>query len=149
MQIARFPAVLLAALALGLCGCKGREAVSAAPAPPRAQILREVPVAFPSSLRDTTGTSDAERRTYVTVAPFDSTAAFYRTRLPRLGWELLSDRTDRPAGKIDLYARNGNWTLWVHIEKQAELTTEYTLIASAAADSSGAAAPERKADGPR
>ena len=133
MQITRVAAAL-AALALGATGCRNRE-----PPPPRgaprAAILQDVPAVAFSELRDTTGTSDAERRTYVARIPLDSTAVFYRTWLPQHGWALLNDRTDRPAGRIDLYARKGPQTLWVHIEKQSEGTTEYTLLASGVEDS--------------
>jgi hypothetical protein len=139
MQIRPFAALPLA-LALALSACRGREP---APQPrPRAEILKDIPAALQSELRDTSGTPDAEQRTYACSLPVDTTAAFYRVWLPRLGWQLMSDRSDRPAGRIDLYARKGNHTVWVHIEKQSEGTSRYTLIA--AADTSAArAAPAR------
>jgi hypothetical protein len=129
MQIRPFAALPLA-LALAAASCRGREP---APAPhtPRAAILKDIPPATQSTLRDTTGTSEAEQRTYTSTLPFDSTAAFYRSWLPRLGWQLMGDRLDRPAGRIDLYARKGTQTLWVHVEKQSEVTSQYTLIAAA------------------
>jgi hypothetical protein len=128
MQIRPFAALPLA-LALALASCRGRE-----PAPPthapRPAILRDVPAAAFSILRDTTGTVDAEQWTYTTRLPFDSTAAFYRAMLPELGWQVMGDRSDAPEGKIDLYAKKGTETLWVHLEKLAAFT-QYMMIATA------------------
>jgi hypothetical protein len=140
MQIRPFAALPLA-FALALAGCRGREAAQA-PRTPRATILKEIPPTAHSVLRDTSGTPDAEQWTYFAAMPADTAASFYRAMLPVLGWRLLSDRSDRPAGKIDLYARRGAVNLWVHIEKQAEGTTNYTLIA-AADTAAGRAAPAR------
>ncbi|MFI5208180.1 MAG: hypothetical protein ACHQU8_06285 [Gemmatimonadales bacterium] len=129
MQIRPFAALPLA-LVLAVASCRGREPAQP-PHAPRAAILKEVPAAAYSVLRDTAGTADAEQRTYTAQLPFDTTAAFYRAMLPVLGWQVMGDRSDRPAGMIDLYARRGIQTLWVHIEKQSEATTRYTLIATA------------------
>jgi hypothetical protein len=140
MEIRRLSALPLV-LVLALAACRVRE--TPPPRHPRASILKDIPAAAYSQLRDTSGTSDAEQWTYTTRLPFDTTAAFYRAFLPQLGWQLMSDRSDRPAGTIDLYARMGTHTLWVHVEKQAEETSRYTLIA--AADTTVArAAPARR-----
>jgi hypothetical protein len=128
MQIRPFAALPLA-LALWVA-CRGREPAQA-PHAARAAILGGIPAAARSVLRDTSGTVDAEQWTYTAQWPFDSTAEFYRRMLPELGWQLMSDRSDRPGGTIDMYARKGTHTVWVHIEKQAEETSRYTLIATA------------------
>ncbi|MFI5280589.1 MAG: hypothetical protein ACHQU1_08845 [Gemmatimonadales bacterium] len=142
MQIRPFAALPLA-LALALASCRGREP---APQPhaPRAAILNGIPSAAQSVLRDTAGTADAEQWTYTTSLPFDTTASFYRAMLPELGWQVMSDRSDAPAGSIDLYAKKGTQTLWLHLEKQTDALTQYTLIATA--DTTSRAIPERKSN---
>jgi hypothetical protein len=142
MQMRHFAALPLV-LALVLPSCRGREAAQA-PRAPRAEILKDIPPSTQSTLRDTTGTPEAEQRTYVSALPADTAASFYRSWLPRLGWQVMSDRADRPAGRIDLYARKGTHTIWVHIEKQSEATATYTLIA--AADTSAARAAQVRGD---
>ena len=135
MQNARFAAIVAAALSLASSGCERRTGEQpAVPAAPRAEVLKDVPVAGPARLTDTVGTSEVEKRTYLAQAPLDSVAGFYRTRLPRLGWRMMSDRADAPVGRIDLYARKAGQTLWIHIERRSVQTTEYTLIGNATPD---------------
>jgi len=146
MQITRSRALFALALALLPAACQSREPAPP-PAAPRAQILKDVPSFGRSTLLDTTGTSDAERRSYSVVIPADTIAAAYRTWLPHSGWTLYNDYADRAGGRIDLYARKGRATLWVHIEKRSETVSDYTLIANAEDSTSQGSA--RKADSVR
>jgi hypothetical protein len=135
MQNARFAAIVAATLSLASAGCERRtDEQPAVPFAPRVEVLKDVPLALPARLTDTVGTSEVEKRTYLAQAPLDSVVGFYRTRLPRLGWRVVSDRIDAPVGKVDLYARKAGKTLWVHIERRGAQSTEYTLIGNAAPD---------------
>lgn len=125
------------ALVLILTDCQG-QTDRTPPPPPRAEILKDVPTVPGSTLRDTTGSQDAERRTWRVQVVLDSVRAFYRDTLPRLGWSLMSEQGD--TALYNMYARRGGTTLWVRAEI-APLPpnvrilsggfTIYTLIASA------------------
>jgi len=129
MRTLRFAAA--AAAVLMLSACKGREAPptdDAPPPPPRPALLTGVPAVGASLLTDTTGTPEADRKTYLVQLPIDSVQRFYRTRLPAEGWHVISDQGD--TAKMDLYTRNDSLSLWVHAERLGVLATSYTLIAS-------------------
>lgn len=126
MQIRHVVALPLT-LVLAVAACRGREP---APAPhaPRASVLKDIPPAAYSVLKDTTGTSEAEQWAFTTTLPFDTAAAFYRRMLPELGWQVMSDRPDVSAGTIDLMAKQRVKTVWIHLERAADGSTRYTLI---------------------
>jgi len=129
MQIRHVVALPLTFM-LALSACRAREPEKA-PHPPRAAVLRDVPPAAYSVLKDTTGTSEAEQWTFTTTLPFDTTGVFYRRMLPELGWQVMSDRADRPAGTLDFMAKKGTQNLWIHLDRAADGTTRYTLIGAA------------------
>ncbi len=128
-----FCAAALAASLLGTASCKARapEPVRQA-APTRSQILGSIPTAPGGYLTDTTSTSDAEHRSYSVPHPIDTVAAFYRDRLQALGWLLMSDRADRPAGRLDLLATKDSQSLWVHLVRNGEEAALVSLIAHGA-----------------
>jgi len=126
MRTATF--VCLAMVLPALAGCGRDRAPAAAPPPPRAQVLRDVPVYPGSMAMDTTGTLDAEQRRFAVAARFDSVTAFYRGRLPALRWQFMGGRSD--STQLDMLAQRGDTNLWLHIEKAGEHSSQYTLIAS-------------------
>ncbi len=124
-------ALAAAFFALAAVRCTSQEngeAAGGGSAPPRAEVLTNVPVMLGSGLLDTTGTEDAERRTYVAQAPLDSAAAFYRRILPGIGWQVVGDRGGGDAATIDLHYRKADAALWVQLRRLDPVTTEYTLI---------------------
>jgi hypothetical protein len=91
-------------------------------------VLARVPILVPAVLTDTTGTEDTDRRSFLVDMPFDTVAAYYRRMLPASGWLIMNDRGDSTI--LDLYARRGDTTVWVHVEPRGR-GTAYTLIGSA------------------
>ena len=111
----------------GACRRDEREA----PLPPRAEVLKDVPALSFARLADTTGAEDAERRTYLTLLPFDTVGTFYRDTLPKLGWSIMSDQGD--SARLDMLSTKGGLSLWVHAETevvQGIRRTRFTLIGS-------------------
>ena len=104
--------------------------MAAPPLPPRPEIIGDIPVVARSHITDTTGTPDAERRTYLAPVPLDSLVRFHRAVLQTLGWQIKGDQADVPAGMVDLYAVKGAQTVWVHMEKRGADSVEATLVAS-------------------
>ncbi len=124
-----FHAVAAVLLALAAARCttqENGEEAGGGSAPRRAQVLTTVPSLVGSELRDTTGSEDAERRTYLARFPLDSAAAFYRRILPSLGWLVVGDRGG--AATIDLHYRKADAALWIQLRRLDPVTTEYTLI---------------------
>ena len=128
MQRACCAAVLAASLLGASCKARVPEPARQA-APTQPQILRSIPTAPGGYLTDTSGTSDAEHRAFSVPHPIDTVAAFYRDRLKALGWLLMSDRADRPAGRLDLLARKDSQSLWVQLERNGEQAALVSLIA--------------------
>jgi hypothetical protein len=62
---------------------------------------------------DTTGTPDAQHVVLLSPRPIDSVAAFYRTRLPAMGWRILSDVSDTI--HVSLYLMRGSLPMWIQI----------------------------------
>ena len=103
-------ALTLIAAAAG-AGCRKEDAP---PPPPRPAYLQGVPALTFARLADTSGTSEADRRTYMTVISIDSARAFYRDTLPKTGWSIMSDRRDSTG--LDIYSTKNDLRLWVHAE---------------------------------
>jgi|SRR5579859_6515675 len=122
-------AAALAASLLMPVSCKSRAQEPAQQAAPRRVILGGLPTPPGGYIVDTSGTSDAEHRAYSVPHPIDTVAAFYRGRLKDLGWLLMSDRADVPAGRLDLLAEKDSNSLWVHLEKNGDQAVMASLIA--------------------
>ena len=101
--------MLVAAAACGKPAPKTREAA-------RPNWLFDVPLIAQSQFVDTTGTPDAQHVVVLAPRPIDSVAAFYRTRLPLLGWRILSDVSDTI--HVSLYLQRGSLPMWVQIEAE-------------------------------
>jgi len=120
----------LACLALALAAvpaCRQEHAPSVV-APPRARVLREIPVFPASTVVDTTGAVDAEQLRFAVRASFDSVTAFYHARLPALRWQFMGGHED--SVQADMLAQRGDTSLWLHIRNAGSRGTEYTLIGS-------------------
>ncbi|MFI5377638.1 MAG: hypothetical protein ACHQ8D_23610 [Candidatus Rokuibacteriota bacterium] len=96
-------------------------AACAKPAPKPAQATRpnwlfDVPYIAQSQLLDTTGTPEAQHVVLRSPQPIDSVAAFYRTRLPHMGWRILSDLGDTI--HVSLYLERGSLPMWIQIEAE-------------------------------
>jgi len=105
------------ALALALLAA----AACAKPAPKPAQTARpnwliDVPYIAQSQLLDTAGTPDAQHVVLRSPRPIDSVAAFYRTRLPAMGWRILSDVADTI--HVSLYLERGSLPMWIQIDAE-------------------------------
>src|SRR3989338_5749168 len=74
-------ALLLAASVAALPGCKSEGRPPGSAAPPRPQLLADIPRLDRSILTDTTGAEDAERATHVVQVPLDSVARVSRRPL--------------------------------------------------------------------
>ena len=131
--ILRAACALVLLAAIGGCTKKpdaADEQGTAAPAPPRPNVLPDVPIIAASRQTDTTGAEGAERSTWVVSWPIDSVVGYYRRMLPPLGWRVMNDQPD--AGLRDLYMRKDSTALWIHIEDKGQEGTLYTLIATMA-----------------
>jgi hypothetical protein len=119
---------ILALAVLALPSCRGREQHAPLPTPPRAQVLKDVPKYPRSLLFDTTGSVAAEQQRYTVQARFDSVTAFFRERLPALGWQFMGGTDD--SMRLDVLAQRGDTSLWLHVERLGSLASQYTLIGS-------------------
>ena len=126
MRTATFACLAMVLPVLAACGRD--RAPEAPPPPPRAQVLRDVPV-YPGSIAmDTTGTVDAEQRRFAVAARYDSVTEFYRRRLPALRWQFMGGRQD--STQLDMLAQRGDTNLWLHVEKIGSRSSQYSLIAT-------------------
>jgi hypothetical protein len=82
----------------------------------RPNWLLDVPYISQSRLMDTTGTPDAQHVVLLSPGPIDSVARYYRTRLPTMGWRLLSDVADTI--HVSLYLERGGLPMWIQIDAQ-------------------------------
>lgn len=82
----------------------------------RPNWLFDVPYIAQSQLVDTTGTPDAQHVVLRSPRPIDSVAAFYRTKLPAMGWRILSDVSDTI--HVSLYLMRGSLPMWIQIEAE-------------------------------
>ena len=79
----RFTVVTAVAAVVVLSGCqKGDD--PAMGAPPRAEIIKELPRIRNAVTIDTAGTPEAEHWTFRVLQPFDSTRSFFQDTLPKL-----------------------------------------------------------------
>jgi hypothetical protein len=134
-----FAALLVAVLGLAPAGCRHEQAPP--PLPPRLDIIGAIEVLPRSIITDTTGTPDADRRTYVALVTLDSAVSFYRGHLTTLSWSILGDQADAAAGKHNLYATRDSLTLWVHLQQRGADSTEVTIIGSARQSDRGQPVP--------
>jgi hypothetical protein len=105
----------------------------------RPNWLFDVPYIAQSRLVDTTGTPDAQHVVLLSPRPIDSVAAFYRTRLPPMGWRILSDLSDTI--HVSLYLMRGSLPMWIQIEAEGP-DSRVSFIASGSGGRPGAA-PQR------
>ena len=95
----------------------------------RPNWLFDVPYIAQSQLVDTTGTPDAQHVVLLSPRPIDSVAAFYRTRLPAMGWRILSDVSDTI--HVSLYLERASLPMWIQIEAQGpESRVSFTATGS-------------------
>jgi hypothetical protein len=107
------------------------------------QALKGV-LAYPrSSFVSMSAGTDAAQLVLTTSAAPQTVADWYRSKLPRSGWELRADAVMRD-GSISIYADSGRRPLWITLRANAgEPGTTYTLVGaipgldSAAAQRSG------------
>jgi len=104
--------------------------------PPRPNWLLDVPYIAQSVLEDTTGTPDAQHVVILSPGPIDSVAAFYRTRLPPMGWRMVSDMSD--SVHVSLYLERGSVPMWIQMDAQGPQTR---VAFTATAGQSGARPP--------
>lgn len=128
-------AAAAALLTLGAVACKPKEAEPQHLTVQRPQILKDIMSLPGAIITDTTGSEDAERRSYLSQVTFDSVRSFYRTTLPVQGWAIIGDRGD--SVELDLYTRKGVQTVWVHMKRLGPMATEYTIIANGGQASTG------------
>jgi len=121
-------AAATALLTLAATACKAKDDAPPPPVMVRPLIIKDIPALQGAIITDTTGTEDAERRSYLSQLPFDSIRSYYRTMLPALGWAIIGDRGD--SMELDLYTRKGVQTVWVHVKRLSLRATEYTVIAN-------------------
>ncbi len=107
--------VLLAAAAAA-CAKSERKAVVVA----RPNWLFDVPYIAQSILEDTTGTPDAQHIVLLSPGPIDSVEAFYRTRLPVMGWRIMSDVGDTI--HVSLYVERRGLPMWIQLDAQGPQT---------------------------
>ena len=103
---------LLALLATLSAACMRPEKKAAQAARPN--WLAGVPYIAHSILRDTTGAPDAQHVVILSPGPIDSVAAFYRTRLPALGWRVVSDVGD--STRVILFLERKGLPLWIQLD---------------------------------
>ena len=95
----------------------------------RPNWLFDVPYIAQSRLVDTSGTPDAQHVVLLSPRIIDSVAAFYRTRLPAMGWRIISDVSDTI--HVSLYLERGSLPLWIQIEGQGpESRVSFTATGS-------------------
>ena len=109
---------VLALLAVASAACAQQEH-KAAPAA-RPNWLIDVPYIAQSILEDTTGTPDAQHIVILSPGPIDSVAAFYRTRLPPMGWQVVSDMSD--SVRVNMYLQRRGLPMWILMEAQGPQT---------------------------
>ena len=109
---------VLALLAVASAACAQQEHKAAPIARPN--WLMDVPYISRSTLEDTTGTPDAEHIVILSPGPIDSVAAFYRTRLPPMGWQLVSDVSD--SLRVNLYLERRGLPMWIELDAQGPQT---------------------------
>jgi hypothetical protein len=131
MRLTPFRAAVAAFLTLTAPACR-KDAEPAPPSAPRPQVIHLIPTPAGSTLRDTTGTEDAERRTYRVAMSVDSVRAFYRPRLPSLGWAIMSDQGD--TATVDIYASRPNQSFWLQVRRLQPFLSEFTLLVRVGAD---------------
>ena len=139
MKIASLAPALVAVLAVG-AACRKAPQPSQ---PPRPTVLGVLPAPPGGYVIDTTGTPDAERRTYSVSQSMDAVAAFYRDKLQKSGFALMSDRADTAGGVADLYATKGKATIWVHVQRNGAAAALATLIGNAGEAAPGTPVPAR------
>jgi len=128
MRTPIYLAAAAALLTLAATACKAKDDAPPPPVMVRPMIIGDIPALPGAIVTDTTGTEDAERRSYLSQLPFDSIRNYYRTMLPARGWAVIGDRGD--SVELDLYTRKGAQTVWVHIRRMGLQATEYTVIAN-------------------
>ena len=121
-------AAAAALLAVGAAACKAKDDTPQPLGMVRPEILGDFPALPQAIITDTTGSEDAERRSYLSQVSFDSVRSYYRTMLTAQGWNIIGDRGDTV--EQDLYTQKGAQTVWVHIKRVGSKATEYTLIAN-------------------
>jgi hypothetical protein len=109
---ARSLVLVLLAAAAAACTKSERKAAQAV----RPNWLFDVPYIAQSILEDTSGTPDAQHIVLLSPGPIDSVAAFYRTRLPPMGWRIMSDVGD--SLHVSLFVERGSLPMWIQIEAQ-------------------------------
>jgi hypothetical protein len=113
------------------------------PKPPqsaRPNWLIDVPYIAQSLLLDTAGTPEAQHVVLRSPLPIDSVAAFYRTRLPAMGWRILSDVSDTI--HVSLYLERRALPMWIQIEAEGP-DSRVTFTATGSGASPKPAAPTR------
>ena len=104
--------VIVALLAILPAACARPEKKAAQAARPN--WLAGVPYIPKSVLQDTTGAPDAQHVVILSPGPLDSVAAFYRTRLPPLGWRVVSDVGD--SAQVILFLERNGLPLWIQLD---------------------------------
>ena len=107
-------AIAAAALAAALAACARSEKKPVVVARPN--WLFDVPYITQSRILDTTGTPDAQHVVLLSPAPLDSAAAFYRHKLPPMGWMIMGDSHD--SAQATLYLERGGLPMWIQISAQ-------------------------------
>jgi hypothetical protein len=104
-----------------VCVTLAAAAACAKPAQKPSQAVRpnwlfDVPYIAQSQLLDTTGTPDAQHVVLLSPRPIDSVAAFYRTKLPQMGWRIVGDVSDTL--HVSLFLERGGLPMWIQIEAE-------------------------------
>ena len=120
--------VVLFAVATALAAGVG--AKKKAPVAQRPNWLIDVPDLAQSRLLDSTGSPDAQHIVILSPAPLDSVAAFYRHRLPSMGWMIMGDSHD--SAQATLYLERGGAPMWIQILAQGpESRVSFTAASGA------------------
>lgn len=132
MQIHSRAVLISALLAAAACssaepGAQPFDNTTATPPTPRARVLATVPELDRSLLIDTTGSDDAEQKTWRVLLPLDSVRMFYRRMLPNFGWRIVNDESDSTV--VNLYMEKDSMVLWIRAVPSGS-STNYTLIGS-------------------
>jgi hypothetical protein len=136
MRTRAFVLVLLAA-ASAACARSDRKNPRAL----RPNWLMDVPYIPQSILVDTTGTPDVQHLVLLSPKPMDSVAAFYRDRLPPMGWRIVSDLGD--SMQVSLYAERQNLPMWIQMDAQGPQTRVAFTATGASSTNPQPALPQR------
>ena len=137
--------LLLPAL-LATIAC-GQDKPAEAKLPPIGDALPSIMVPRQSSLVSYSGSEDALSLLYRTAVPMDEAADFYRVRLAKGQWHLVSDAKDNE-GAIVLHATQDGPPLWVRIWPDSEFNATFIQLSGAVRKlDSTATAPDSTAPG--